>query len=117
MTAREWKPGDKALVEVEVEIADPLAARVTIADDPGYWVATEALRPVGDVDEVTARDELVTLLGEHRIAMVSFSYATHPICDGCEWSSLSSDPDDVMDEFNAHLADVLLASGWTKGNA
>lgn len=64
-----------------------------------------------NLNESTARDELVTLLSEHDYDM--------SVPDGggvVTWGCAAGDgPDDeTYDAHLAHLADVLLAAGWTK---
>lgn len=64
---------------------------------------------VSPMSESTARDELVTLLGEH----VHFRGIGQCRC-GSPIPFADCGPDVHWD---AHLADVLLAAGWTKGDA
>lgn len=62
---------------------------------------------------MTACDELVTLLAEHRIIAVHAGRSTDsrppPLWTRCScgWHGTADHRD--------HLADVLLAAGWTKG--
>ena len=56
-------------------------------------------------DATSPRDELVTLLSEHR--KYWFEHDGVAMCDpdNCGW---------VGEDHRVHLADVLLAAGWSK---
>lgn len=77
------------------------------------------------MSEPTARDELVTLLGEHGHSGTVNSAAGVIICICGERLAVTFDDPEMgyanADEEEAvlatHLADVLLAAGWTKGDA
>src|SRR5690606_34971536 len=56
VTAREWKPGDKALVEVEVTWTDESTVQCSIAADDGYFLPINALRPVPAAGEAATED-------------------------------------------------------------
>lgn len=61
------------------------------------------------MSEPTARDELVTLLSEH----VHFRGTGQCRCG----SPIPFTSGATVATWDAHLADVLLAAGWTKGDA
>jgi len=61
-----------------------------------------------NLTEPTARDELVTLLGEH----------VHGKAIGqCSCGHVTAGKGHRTADHRAHLADVLIAAGWTKGDA
>lgn len=61
-----------------------------------------------NLSEPTARDELVTLLIEH----------VHGKAIGqCACGHVTAGKGHRTAEHRAHLADVLIAAGWTKGDA
>lgn len=77
---------------------------------------------------MTARDELVTLLSEHDRQLhtggdgyVSPREAWETCSCGAitwQWQQFYAETDeDPNDAWDAHLADVILAAGWTKGDA
>lgn len=59
------------------------------------------------MSEPTDRDELVALLGEHRKYWFEYEGQQHCDPDSCGW---------VGEDWFAHLADVILAAGWTKAD-
>lgn len=70
MSAREWKPGDKALVEVEVTWTDESTVQCSIAADDGYFLPINALRPVPAAGEAATEDVELTALPGRREAEI-----------------------------------------------
>lgn len=104
-----WKPGQRAMVEVEVEEVWPAGDLLIRLDGAHLVVPTADLLPVSAPDADTI-ERLTDLLDEHPLH--SFDPRTHMARCGCgDWEESTFGRTGWVFNHRSHLVDVIAAAG------